>query len=251
MQTTSVLGNYTMPTTMTSAIPSVYSTGYKIPQTSFTKLTPPAVGTGLSTTTNVANPQVGQVVADHSKSKNCLMWLVLVGLLGLIVLGLAFWYAKYYKNKNNNNNNNGNNTTNNTDSTNGQQQPYSNYSQGNGGNQRSGSYLPPWNNSSGVINGTPQDLSNLSSKGYPVFVMQSMDGCKFCDMAKPQMEQFAKQSPIPVIIMNKNTLNPAQAPRTYPQFFLMMPNGTKIPYGQSRSVQGFSNFVQSKLAQTR
>jgi hypothetical protein len=85
--------------------------------------------------------------------------------------------------------------------------------------------------------------------GHPTLVMYTMEGCGACERLLPEIQRAASMLHIPVFLVERNQLAPADRPYGYPHVFLIAgPNDVRLFNGAGRAnAEGILRFVADNL----
>lgn len=83
--------------------------------------------------------------------------------------------------------------------------------------------------------------------GNPALVMYTTDGCYHCDQALPEIQRAAANLGVPVLIVDREDLAPADRPYGYPSIYAIAGPSDTRPFSGERTAETFVRFVAQHL----
>lgn len=128
----------------------------------------------------------------------------------------------------------------------------------NGNSQTTTTVTPVYFNRNGNANGNAnvngnirqgksQTIRDYVSTGTPALFMFSVNGCRYCDLTKPELEKASKFLNIDIYEINRINLERQDYPKGYPFIFALTPDGSRIPFMGKRCAKNIIEFVRSHI----
>jgi thiol-disulfide isomerase/thioredoxin len=83
--------------------------------------------------------------------------------------------------------------------------------------------------------------------GNPALVMYTTDGCYHCDQALPEIQKAAANLAVPVLIVDREDLAPADRPYGYPCIYAIAGPSDTRSFNNERTADAFVRFVAQHL----
>ncbi|AJF98039.1 thioredoxin-like fold motif-containing protein [Pandoravirus inopinatum] len=83
--------------------------------------------------------------------------------------------------------------------------------------------------------------------GNPALVMYTSHGCYYCDQALPEIQKAAANLGVPVLIVDREDLAPADRPDGYPSIYAIAGPGDTRLFNGDRTAESFVRFVAQHL----